>query len=230
MAQPATVTGITAAVGKAPSPNKPDDVLKVQQLLNRAGAGLKEDKSCGPKTIGAIVDYQRNFLSSPDGRVDPGGLTWRHLVEGKLKVKKEALVLLPQTSGSGYYSYSAASRQYGTRSCIQTLVDVCRQVRFNDRELAVGIGDISLAQGGQMTPHQTHRHGTHVDLRPLRKDKKGLPVAIGDADYSHDLTKLLVLNLLAHRNVKSVLFNDFAIPGVKNWPGHHNHLHVSMKE
>ena len=103
MAQQPNLAGITASVGQAPSVNKPDDVFRVQQLLNLAGAEIKEDKQGGVKTIAAIKDYQRNFLSKPDGRVDPGGLTWKHLVEGKLKVKRETLVLLPQVGGLGYY-------------------------------------------------------------------------------------------------------------------------------
>ena len=45
MAQQPNFLGITASVGHTPSVNKPEDVLRVQQLLN----------------------------SKPDGRVDPGG-------------------------------------------------------------------------------------------------------------------------------------------------------------
>jgi peptidoglycan hydrolase-like protein with peptidoglycan-binding domain len=230
MTQQTNPVGISASVGQIPSINKPDDVLRVQRLLNQAGAGVKEDRDCGPKTVAAIRDYQRNFLSNPDGRVDPDGLTLKHLVEGKLKVKREPLILLPQASGLGYYSYSSATRQYGTKFCIQTLRDICVQFQINNKELEIGVGDISFAQGGHMSPHQSHQHGVHIDIRPLRKDKKNLPVTISDPNYSRDSTKLLVQSLLAHRNVKSILFNDTAILGVKNYTGHDNHLHVSVKE
>ncbi|HRD48052.1 MAG TPA: peptidoglycan-binding domain-containing protein [Candidatus Contendobacter sp.] len=229
MAQQTNPAGISASVGQTPSVNKPDDVLRVQQRLNHAGAGIKEDKACGPKTVTAIKEYQRNFLSNPDGRVDPGGLTWKHLVEGKFKIKREPLILLPQMCGLGYYSYSPATHQYGTKFCIQTLRDICTQFQINNKK-EIGIGDISFAQGGHMSPHQTHQHGTHVDIRPLRKDDKNLPVTISDPNYSRDLTKLLVQSLLSHRNVKSILFNDTAISGVKSYAGHDNHLHVSMHE
>lgn len=230
MVQASGSSAISASVGQAPSVNKPNDVLRVQQLLNKADAGIKEDQDCGLKTVQAIKDYQRNFLANPDGRVDPGGLTWRHLMEGKLKVKRQALVQLAQPSGLGYYTYSPADRQWGTKACIQALRDIAGQFRINNRDLIIGIGDISFAQGGHMSPHQSHQRGVHVDIRPLRKDKRNLPVTIADPNYSREFTKLLVENLKAHRNVRTILFNDTAIRGVSSYVGHDNHLHVSMKE
>jgi len=80
-----------------------------------------------------------------------------------------------------------------------------------------------------MHPHKTHKHGVNVDIRPLRKDKKSLPTSIGHLDYSRELTKALVTCLLSDPNVKAILFNDMQIKGVKSWPGHDNHLHVTMK-
>lgn len=230
MTQQTGLLEISASVGQFPSINKSNDVLKVQRHLNQAGAGLKEDGNCGSKTVAAIKDYQRNFLSNPDGRVDPGGSTWKNLIDSKLKVKREPLILLPQAGGLGYYSYSSATRQYGKKLSIQTLCEICAQFQINNKDLDIGIGDISLAQGGYMSPHQSHQNGIHIDIRPLRIDKKNLPVTISDPNYSRDLTKLLIKSLLAHRNVQSILFNDINIPGVKNYSGHDNHLHVSMKE
>jgi hypothetical protein len=37
------------------------------------------DGKCGPKTVSAIVRYQRGFLRNPDGLVEPGAAMWRHL-------------------------------------------------------------------------------------------------------------------------------------------------------
>jgi murein endopeptidase len=194
---------------------------------------LKEDADCGKRTIAAIKHYQRNFLQSPDGRIDVGGSTWKRLLEGKFKVKSDSsntLVLLPQVSALGYYSYASKDRQYGTASCIQTLRDVAGQFRHNMPDVEIGIGDISFAAGGYMSPHQSHQHGRHIDIRPLRKDKRRMPVTISDANYSREYTKLLVQALLAHRNVSAILFNDSAISGVKRWAGHDNHLHVTVRE
>lgn len=230
MAERLDPISLSASVGGVPSANRPNDVLQVQRLLNVAGAGILADRNCGPKTVAAIKGYQRNILSIPDGRVDPGGLTWRYLREGKLKIKREPLVLLPQVSGLGYYSYSATSRQYGSKRCIQTLQDICVQFQMNNKDWKVGIGDISFAAGGYMSPHQSHQNGMHVDIRPLRKDKKNIPVTISDMSYSREATKFLIQSLLAHRNVRSILFNDTTIAGVTSYSGHDNHLHVSMKE
>jgi len=77
---------ISASVGKG-GKNLEDDVRAVQFALNRrAKAGLNPDGKIGPKTITAIVDFQKALgQSRPDGRVDPGRGTARALAEsGKI--------------------------------------------------------------------------------------------------------------------------------------------------
>jgi peptidoglycan hydrolase-like protein with peptidoglycan-binding domain len=71
---------LTAPVGRGAA-NRRADVLLVQNLLLARGYPLKggADGNCGDSTIGAIVDFQSDFLRKPDGVVDPGGTTWRHL-------------------------------------------------------------------------------------------------------------------------------------------------------
>lgn len=72
---------ISASVGDG-GKNRPKDVERVQQLLADAGVSPGAiDGKIGRKTIAAIVEFQRRFLSRPDGRVDPGGRTWRELLE-----------------------------------------------------------------------------------------------------------------------------------------------------
>ncbi|MCP4443070.1 MAG: TIGR02594 family protein [Aureispira sp.] len=76
---------ISAPVGAgSKSKNKTDDVKAVQTGLNQFGYKLTVDGDCGPKTIGAIRDFQSKHLgsSNPDGRVDPGGRTWTALKKG----------------------------------------------------------------------------------------------------------------------------------------------------
>lgn len=77
---------ITGSVGRG-GLNLPADTRLVQQLLNEAGARdgggapLMVDGVVGPKTLAAILDYQRRRrLPVADGRVDPGGTTFRSLV------------------------------------------------------------------------------------------------------------------------------------------------------
>jgi len=71
---------ISAAVG-AGSPNKKEDVLLVQKLLNAKGFQLKEDGLFGTNTGNAIKDFQKGALgfNNTDGRVDVGGKTWQGL-------------------------------------------------------------------------------------------------------------------------------------------------------
>ena len=75
---PLNVKKLTGSVGRRAA-NGYDDVIAVQQLLNIAGAGVKEDGDCGRATISAIEDYQRNWARRPDGRVDPGGSAGRQV-------------------------------------------------------------------------------------------------------------------------------------------------------
>ncbi len=60
--------------------NDPEDVARVQSLLAARGfdAG-RADGLCGPRTLGAIVDFQNALGKVTDGVVDPGGRTWRDL-------------------------------------------------------------------------------------------------------------------------------------------------------
>jgi len=80
-------SGIEYSVG-AGGRNRPDDVKKVQILLNAhsgyKGPKLETDSDCGPNTRRAILAFQRSEVRSiaPDGRVDPGGKTFRTLRSG----------------------------------------------------------------------------------------------------------------------------------------------------
>jgi penicillin-insensitive murein endopeptidase len=229
MAVTSAATSIKASVGQH-GQNRDDDVLAVQKLLNAAGAAIKEDGDCGRGTISAIKDYQRNWTKSPDGKVDPGGLTLTNLQQGKLKVKRQGYIVLPQVCGNGYYSYSTIDRQFGTPQNVATLIEVCQQFTELYPTMQVGIGDMSFANGAHMAPHETHRNGRNADIRPMRTDGKMLPVDINSPDYSRDYTSELVDMFRAQLNLQSILFNDATIKGVTHWQGHDNHLHVSMKE
>lgn len=70
---------LTASVGEG-GINQPNDVVLVQRLLRERGydagdlVGIFESRL---RT--AIITFQSGFLSRPDGRIDPGGRTWRRL-------------------------------------------------------------------------------------------------------------------------------------------------------
>jgi hypothetical protein len=240
---------INGSVGSG-GDNRADDVRVVQDLLNRAaGAGLDVDGDCGPKTVGAITDFQKGFSSRPDGRVDPDGLTMRKLraavADGKTPGGQPerppaegapaapgggastGTRLQPLGSGKGYYSYSKPERQFGSDPLLAALRDV--GARLAKAGLEYGVGDLSFEQGGAISPHKTHTSGHHADLRPIRTDGNHGPTSIGDPSYSRDATKILVEALQAQSSVNQILFNDAEIPGVKHWPAHDNHLHLQVR-
>src|SRR5205823_8726349 len=64
---------ISGSVGRG-GKNKPEDEQAVQAALNiRAKAGLTVDGKCGPKTIGAIMAFEKRLgQSKPDGLVEVG--------------------------------------------------------------------------------------------------------------------------------------------------------------
>jgi hypothetical protein len=81
------VATLQGSVGRRGQNNR-SDVILVQQLLNQnlpiPLQVLKVDGIVGPRTIFTIEEYQRRNVPSirPDGRVDPGGKTFRALALG----------------------------------------------------------------------------------------------------------------------------------------------------
>lgn len=70
---------LSATVGRG-GMNRREDVILVQDLLLARGYRIgTADGICGERTITAIYTFQTGFLDRPDGRVDPGGRTWRML-------------------------------------------------------------------------------------------------------------------------------------------------------
>jgi hypothetical protein len=62
--------------------NAPQDTLVVQQQLLMYGFDVgKADGVCNKPTIRGIMSFQGGFMRVPDGRVDPGGTTWSHLLQ-----------------------------------------------------------------------------------------------------------------------------------------------------
>ncbi len=92
------MVNINGSVGRG-GRNSYADTKAVQNLLNRHRAvvapqkALVPDGDIGPLTISAILRFQNLVvgLSSPDGRVDPGGTTLRHLNAGTVVAGQDGL-------------------------------------------------------------------------------------------------------------------------------------------
>lgn len=74
-----TVVPLTASVGRG-APNRPDDVARVQALLDARGLEVGPADGVMTQAVSdAISTFQKRFLAAADGRVDPDGRTWREL-------------------------------------------------------------------------------------------------------------------------------------------------------
>src|SRR5882724_11448177 len=92
--------------------------------------------------------------------------------------------LLPQSSGLGYISYSPAARQFGTKSTLDAISQIAADY-FRNQLIQIQIGDMSFKTGAPMSPHTTHKDGKCIDVRPIRKDRKSLPIDISQSQYDH---------------------------------------------
>jgi len=230
----AAITRLNGSVGQG-GRNDHDDVLLVQRLLNKnlhimgLLSPVPEDGNLDAATEEAIVTFQRAVvhLGTPDGRVDPHGKTWSMLTGAQAQAVQAPFIQLPG-EGVGYYLYTSTDKLYGTPATIQCIQSIAANVNAA-MSVRVAVGDISFQNGGKMSPHESHRRGVDVDIRPLRDDGAEQPVTIADQAYSRAKTKQMVEIIRDDPNLKSILFNDTAIAGVTYFQGHHNHLHLRFK-
>jgi len=140
--------------------------------------------------------------------------------------------MLPQApEEAGYYVYGTPGNgagQYAHPIMMTVLLFVEHQWQAGDHR-KFGIGNISLAGGGVFDPHDSHRDGLQVDVRPLRIDGNHVPVKYFQSGYDQAATKRLIGIFRSHPMVKQVYFNDTVIPGVKPLVNHDNHFHVELR-
>lgn len=71
--------GLSGSVG-LDGLNQPEDVSLVQQRLKDRGFDVGEPNGrCDQRLRTAIITFQSGFMRRPDGRIDPGGRSWRQL-------------------------------------------------------------------------------------------------------------------------------------------------------
>ena len=139
--------------------------------------------------------------------------------------------VLPQApEGAAYYTYGTPGSGRGQYAHPQLLTFIFmlghRWGAADDRK--IGIGKISLSGGATFPPHRSHRSGLEVDIRPIRKDGKRMPVRYTDPNYDRQATMKLVSLIWQTGMVKRVAFNDASIPRVQHIAGHDDHLHVEV--
>lgn len=146
-------------------------------------------------------------------------------------IDRRSFFVLPQApEEAGYYTYGTPIGGAGQYAHPQMLTFIF-QLEFSwssidDRKF--GVGNISLADGASFLPHRSHRSGLEVDMRPLRKDRKHLPVRYTESTYDRVATERLIDLMYATGMVRRVFFNDGSIARVSPMRGHDDHLHVEV--
>ena len=141
------------------------------------------------------------------------------------------LYMLPQSAEEGgYYVYGTPGNgagQYAHPLLMSVIFQVERQWMGGEQR-KFGIGNISLAGGGQFKPHHSHRDGRQADVRALRIDGRHDPVEYTNKQYDFAATKKLIELFLAHPAVTRIYFNDSRIKGAISRSQHNNHFHVEV--
>lgn len=138
-------------------------------------------------------------------------------------------------SGSGYHTYSPSSHRWGTPTLVYGLMNAARAwAQHQPSYPRMGIGDISLAQGGHFPPHVSHRVGKDVDIQPIASNRYEGPLTVGSGNYSSLRTDALLNRYIRPRiGAKIVLFNDPKIYNKYPWiiyhEGHYNHFHYRIE-
>lgn len=144
--------------------------------------------------------------------------------------------MLPQAPmDSGYYVYgelykqpAEGAYQFAHPIMMTAILRVALEWQALDRR-RIGIGDISMAGGPKPPDHNSHKNGLQVDVRPLRKDGREVPVCWWDAEYDKAATEKLIELFRTFAPVKRILFNGPGIAFVSKWPDHDNHMHIELR-
>lgn len=179
--------------------------------------GLKDDGIVGAQTEAALI--------AAGGTRPPTSTTPPSVGGG---TSSPVNTPLPR-EGDGFYSHSHTSRQYGLAETIRALQTIgAKWFAAYPKGPSIGIGEISLKGGGDISGHASHEKGVDVDIWLMRKDHRKEPTNYKNPEYSRPLTQELV-NLIRVNTVlkvERIYFNDPQVQGVRPWAGHDNHLHV----
>ncbi|MEI6064630.1 MAG: penicillin-insensitive murein endopeptidase [Pseudanabaena sp. ELA748] len=132
-------------------------------------------------------------------------------------------------SGSGFECYGPDHKRFGRPEVLKAITSVAEEwAKRYPSGPRLGVGNLSLEQGGEMPPHTSHQDGVDVDFAPIASTNAEIGLTWTAPEYSRDRTQELVNLLKAnpHAQVKLILFNDPDVQDVEPWAGHDNHLHV----
>lgn len=204
-----------------------------------AAAAPGPDSTSGPTEETTVVRDGTSGKATPKKvrKAHKGGKAKARLARKKARGGSRVGYELLPTSGTGYYHYAGGDDPtkdvWGRPGTINCVEDVARKwaTKYPKRP-RLGIGDISLKNGGRFRPHKSHRKGVDIDIRPLKGRGEG-PVSVGQPSYSRKYTQDMIALFIETCDVKRVYFNDITISRkmdkVATHPGHHNHVHISIR-
>jgi len=135
-------------------------------------------------------------------------------------------------SGEGYTTYTREQNgadQFGLESTINAIVALSRKWFLRHPEVRLQFGDISRKGGGKFPPHNSHKNGRDVDMRPIRKDNGMNPVTVGESQYDTFRTEEFVKLVRDRFPNVIILFNDDRLVKkglTRPEKFHDNHLHI----
>lgn len=133
-------------------------------------------------------------------------------------------------SGPGFYGYYASSKRWGRPALVYGIERAARRFKAaNPSAPRLGVGDISLQNGGDIAGHASHERGVDADFRPIRNDGQEGRTTRFQSNYSRTYTNRVIQLIRSETRVHLIFFNDLNISGVQRWPNHDNHFHVRIR-
>ncbi len=153
---------------------------------------------------------------------------------GNLPTSAVGFVQVP-ASGHGYTTYSYSHKRWGTPALVYGTLRAAGQWKTqNPGYPRVVIGNVSLANGGYMAPHQSHRNGKDIDIRPISSSTYEGPLTVYQSAYSSYRNRRWIVDYARPNLSISVIgFQDASIYNslwyVQNWSNHHHHMHIRVQ-
>jgi len=194
------------APAPAPTPPPPKRPVKKPDPPDRPRIAWHESEAHGNANAGGLV----NGVRMPD--------TWPGLYTYDPQTQR-----LP----------GSPDRTWGTAFLVREVLDLGGWwSRTHPRQPRLGVGDLSLREGGPIIGHASHENGLDVDIRLVRGD--GVEGPADPATYDRELTQALIDRLVT-RGASLVLIGpslDLRGPAgiVVRWPNHDDHLHVRFPD
>lgn len=152
---------------------------------------------------------------------------------GALPPSSAGFVQLP-SSGPGFYGYYSSSKRWGVPNMVYKLMTAAQKWKEHHPTYPrIGVGDISLKNGGTISGHASHKYGKDADMRPVAKNGYEGALTRWSSTYSNYRTRhWITAHLKVYLGVKLIFFNDPNIYNnysyVQYWNNHDNHLHLRI--